>query len=211
MPASGPASGILKRQLSAPKQTPLTPARKGKRKQGTNPGLSAWKKKSSGRVIHYEMSQGLTPLEFPRRDGSFCRSGGKKKSDVTFVILWTKKPFYCVVSILLCRELWTVVAFTWEMGSVVSPGSSSQLAVSLIQSSPMVLALQYQGCSSRGLLCAARKGVIILKAPNHVEVTGFALLASSYCVDMRCGIEWDCAWVKGKVIALTLWSYWKGM
>ncbi|KAM7387910.1 hypothetical protein PAMP_024121 [Pampus punctatissimus] len=49
----------------------------------------------------------------------------------------------------------------------------------------MVLALQYQGCSSRGLLCEERKGVIILRPPNHGGVTGFAFLASSYCVDMR--------------------------
>lgn len=84
------------------------------------------------------------------------------------------------------------------MGLVVSLGSISQLAVSLIQSSAMVLALQYQGCSSRGLLCVERKGVIILRPPNHGEVTGFAFLASSYCVDMRCGIEWDCEF-KGKV------------
>lgn len=74
----------------------------------------------------------------------------------------------------------------------MSLGSISQLVVSLIQSSAMVLAMQYQGCSSRGLLCEERKGVIILRPPNHGEVTGFAFLASSYCVDMRCGIEWDC-------------------
>lgn len=83
------------------------------------------------------------------------------------------------------------------MGLVVSLGSISQLAVSLIQSSAMVLALQYQGCSSRGLLCEERMGVIILRPPNHRGVTGFAFLASSYCADMRCGIEWDCEF-KGK-------------
>lgn len=59
------------------------------------------------------------------------------------------------------------------MGRVVSPGSISQLVVSLIQSSAMVLALQYQGCSSRGLLCERRKGVIILRPRHHGEVTGF--------------------------------------
>lgn len=78
------------------------------------------------------------------------------------------------------------------MGLVVSLGSISQLVVSLIQSSAMVLALQYQGGSSRGLLCEERKGVIILRPSNHGEVTAFASLASSRCVDMRRRIEWDC-------------------
>lgn len=86
------------------------------------------------------------------------------------------------------------------MGAVVSLGSISQLAVSLIQSSAAALAMHYQGCSSRGLLCERRQGVIILRPPNHGEVTGFAFLASSYCVDMRCGIEWDCEF-KAKVAA----------
>lgn len=44
MPAGGPVSGILKRQVSAPKQTPPTPGRKGKRKQRTNPEFSAPRK-----------------------------------------------------------------------------------------------------------------------------------------------------------------------
>lgn len=95
-------------------------------------------------------------------------------TDVTVCNFEDKGTFYCVVSILLCRAPWTVVAFTWEIGLVVSLGSISQLAVSLIQSSAMVLALQYQGCSSRGLLCEERKGVIILRPPNHGGVTGFA-------------------------------------
>ena len=89
------------------------------------------------------------------------------------------------------------------MGLVVSLGSISQLVVSLIQSSAMVLALQYQGCSSRGLLCERRKGVIILRPANHGEVTGFASLASSCCVDMRRGIELDCEF-KGKVSSESL-------
>lgn len=80
------------------------------------------------------------------------------------------------------------MAFTWEMGLVVSLGSITQLAVSLIQSKAMVLALQYQGYSSRGLLCKERKSVIILRPPICGEVTGFAFLSSSYCADMTSGI-----------------------
>lgn len=84
------------------------------------------------------------------------------------------------------------------MGLVASLGSISQLAVSLIQSKAMVLALQYRGYSSRGLLCEERKSVIILRPPICGEVTGFAFLASSYCADMSSGIEWDCKF-KSKV------------
>lgn len=85
----------------------------------------------------------------------------------------------------------------------MSLGSISQLVFSLIQSSAVVLALQYQGCSSRGLLCEERKGVVFLTPPIHREVTGFASPASSYCVDMRRGIEWDFGF-KGKVLLESL-------
>lgn len=89
-------------------------------------------------------------------------------TDVTDCNFTHKGTFYCVVSFLLCWAPWTVVAFTWEMGLVASLGSISQLAVSLIQSRAVVLALQYQSYSSRGLLCEERKSVIILR-PQSVE------------------------------------------
>lgn len=140
------------------------------------------------------MSQGLTPLVISQALLEFYKSEQKRKrsspTDVTVCNFADKRTFYCVVSILLCRAPWTVVALTWEMGLVVSLGSISQLVVSLIQSSAMVLAMQYQGCSSRGLLCEERKGVIILRPPNHGEVTGFASLGFL----ILCGHEaWD--WV----------------
>lgn len=129
----------------------------------------------------------------PRRIESFTKVNIKAErsspTDVTVCNFADKGSFYWVVSILLCRAPWTVVAFTWEIGLVVSLVSISQWVGSLILSSAMVLALQYQGCSSRWLLCEGREGVLILRPRNHGEVTGFAFLSSSYCVDMTHGIK----------------------
>lgn len=144
MTAGGPASGILKHQLSAPKKTLLTPGRKRKRQQ--NKSRVQCSKKTPSRIIPYDMSQGLTSLVISQALQKHYTSEKNKKersspSDVTVCNFEDKGTFYCVVSILLCQAPWTVVAFTWEMGLMVSLGSISQLAVPLIQSSARVLAL----------------------------------------------------------------------
>lgn len=99
------------------------------------------------------------------------------------MILWTNEIFIGLFPCYYFRlgELLSHLHEEWDGGLDVVP----QWDVSLIQSRALILVLQYQGCSSRGLLCERRSGVIILRPPNHGEVRGFASLASSNCADTR--------------------------
>lgn len=160
MAAGGLASGILKRQLSAPKQTPPNPGRKGKRKLRTNPlqenlqkSNTLWHETgthSSGYfpdVLSFTKKENITPT-----DVTVCNFADKE----SFAALY---PFYYSGH----HELLWHLHEKWDWWWAWAP---SQLVVSLIQSSAMVLALQYHGGSSRGLLCEEPKGVIILRPPN---------------------------------------------
>lgn len=101
MPAGGPVSFILKRQVSAPKQTRPTPGWKGKGKQ--NKSRVQHSKKTSGREIHDDMSKRIAPPVISQALPDFYKSEFEKKKEDFFFNFADKGTFYCVASILLCR------------------------------------------------------------------------------------------------------------